>query len=152
MNFQSKWDKRFMNIAKEVSSWSKDPSTKIGAVIVDEQNRIVSVGYNGFPRNVPDCNDYYENRELKYELIVHAEVNAILNANKSLDNCRIYVYPTLMHPNVCPNCAKTLAQTGIKEVIAFDGDTAERWQKVANISKFICDSANITYRKIDEQG
>ena len=150
MNFSNKWDKRFMNIAKEVSSWSKDPSTKIGAVIVDEQNRIVSVGYNGFPRNVPDCDDYYENRELKYELIVHAEVNAILNANKSLDNCRIYVYPTLMHPSVCPDCAKVIAQTGIQEIVSFDAEENERWAPLSKISKFICDSANITYRKIDE--
>ena len=78
------WDKRFLELASVVGSWSKDPSTKVGAVIVNENKQIVSMGYNGFPRGVRD--DYrLENRETKYNLIVHAEANAIIHAKESLE-------------------------------------------------------------------
>ena len=79
---QEKWDRRYLDIAKSVSQWSKDPSTKVGAVLVRD-NRIVSVGYNGFPEGVDDSEERYNNRELKYDLVVHAEVNAIISAGLS---------------------------------------------------------------------
>jgi dCMP deaminase len=87
-----KWHNRFLDLAKFISGWSKDPSTKVGAVIVDKNKRIVSVGYNGFPKDVKDDNRLYD-RESKYLIIIHAEINAILFANKSLDDCILYTYP-----------------------------------------------------------
>ena len=81
----TKWDDRFLVLAKLIGSWSKDPSTQVGAVIVDNKNRIVSVGYNGFPRGVEDSEKRLCNRQEKYDIIVHAEVNAIAFANKSVE-------------------------------------------------------------------
>ena len=75
-----KWIQRYFKIAEQVSSWSKDPSSKIGAIIVGDKGQIISQGYNGFPRGVIDSEDRYNQRETKYKLVVHAEMNAILNA------------------------------------------------------------------------
>jgi dCMP deaminase len=76
----NKWDKNFLELAKTVSTFSKDPSTQVGAVIVDDDKRVISIGYNGFPKGVRD-DHRLDNRELKYEMIVHAEANALLFAN-----------------------------------------------------------------------
>lgn len=109
-----KWDKRFIDLAEHVSTWSKDPSTKVGAVIVDANRRIVSVGYNGFPANVYDFPERYENREIKYEMIVHGEINAILFANRDLHGCTLYTWP--FQP--CARCASIVVQKGISRVVA----------------------------------
>ena len=77
-----KWDRRYLGLAREVSCWSKDPSTKIGAVIADNQGRVVALGYNGFARNIEDADEKLNLRELKYEMVVHAEVNAVLIAGR----------------------------------------------------------------------
>lgn len=108
----NKWDIRFLDMAKLVSSWSKDPSTKVGAVIVDKNNRIVSVGFNGFPRKIVD-NSRLKNRESKYNRIVHAECNAIMFSNRSLEGCTLYTYP--FQP--CSNCASMIIQSGIERVV-----------------------------------
>ena len=79
----TKWDIRFMELAKHISSWSKDPSTKTGAVITDTRNRIVSMGFNGYPQNVPDTDLHI--RETKYAKVIHAEMNAILFAHRPLE-------------------------------------------------------------------
>lgn len=110
-----KWDSRFMVMAKEVSAWSKDPSTKIGAITVGANRRILSTGYNGFPRGISD-DERLEVREQKYELIVHAEMNTIYNATYngvSLDGATLYVYGL----PVCSDCAKGIIQVGIKRVV-----------------------------------
>src|SRR3990172_2103187 len=80
------WDSRFLRLAEFVAQWSKDPNTKVGAVIVDGTHRIVSLGFNGFPRGVDD-DERLRNRELKLKLMVHAEMNAILFAGRALDGC-----------------------------------------------------------------
>ena len=108
-----KWDNRFLDMAKLVSTWSKDPSTKVGAVIVDPSNRLVSVGYNGFPKHVTD-NERLLDREKKYDIIVHAEVNAILFANKKVNGCTLYTWP--FQP--CPRCAGLIIQSGISRVVS----------------------------------
>ena len=92
-------------MAKLVASWSKDPSVQVGAVIV-KGKKVVGIGYNGFPKGVHDFSDRLMNRELKLELVVHAEVNACLDAGKDAEGGTLYVWPTLMVPNICPNCAK----------------------------------------------
>jgi len=126
-----KWDKRFMRIAREVSSWSKDPSTKVGAVIVNQDRNIISTGYNGFPRGIEDSIDRLEDREEKYPRIVHGEMNALLNAlynGVSVKGATIYVWGL----PVCSECTKSIIQAGISRVVITDiKDTKwkESWEK-----------------------
>ena len=80
--FGEKWDLRFMEMARLVSTWSKDPSTQTGAVLVDTEKRIISVGYNGFAAGVEDSNERYDDRPTKYKMVVHCEVNAVLFADR----------------------------------------------------------------------
>ena len=93
-----KWDLRFLEMARNAASWSKDPSTKVGAIIVDDDKRVISVGYNGFPKGVRD-DERLDDRQEKYKIIVHAERNALLFANSNVKNCHIYTYPFLPYPS-----------------------------------------------------
>jgi len=110
------WDECFMRMARVISDRSKDPSTQAGAVVVDENNVVVGVGYNGFPRGIKNdalpWDKIGELDETKYAYVCHAEENSIYNANNSTKNCKIYctLFP-------CNECAKTLIQNGIREVI-----------------------------------
>ena len=111
------WDEYFMGVAMLAARRSKDPSTQVGACIVDEDNRILSTGYNGFPQGCSD--DEYpwaregDTNDTKYPFVVHAELNAILNnRGKNLVGARIYV---ALFP--CNECAKAIIQSGIREVI-----------------------------------
>lgn len=124
-----KWDKRFLDMAELISTWSKDPSTKVGSVIVDNQNRIVSVGFNGLPVGLDNEEVILKNRELKYRTILHAEENAILFAKQSLDGCTVYTYP--FQP--CLKCTSVIIQTGIKKVVSFKSDN-ERWKEEFELS------------------
>ena len=131
------WDRRFLELASVVGSWSKDPSTKVGAVIVNENKQIVSMGYNGFPRGVRD--DYrLENRETKYNLIVHAEANAIIHAKESLEGCTIYTDPFMP----CSKCAGLIIQSGIKRVVSLDCHNP-RWIENFRLSHDILTEARI---------
>ncbi|MDB4331398.1 dCMP deaminase family protein [bacterium] len=121
-----KWDKRFLRIAQEISTWSKDPSKQIGAVIVNSDKRILATGYNGFPKGIDDAEEKYDNRELKYELIVHAEMNAIYNATFngiSLKDSTLYVWGL----PVCSECAKGIIQVGINRVVMSASNVPQRW-------------------------
>ncbi len=140
-----KWMHRFMRLAKEVSTWSKDPSTRIGAVIVDDERRILSTGYNGFPAGIADDSRLL-NREEKYPLIIHGEANAILNVvgnGVSIKNANLFVYGL----PVCGECAKLVCQSGIKKVVMgpkskFSGN--EKWMNAwTNISKPMFDERGI---------
>lgn len=126
-NFPS-WDHRFLTLAEHVGRWSKDPSTKVGAVIVRPDRTIASLGYNGFPRGVKDV---YQDREDKLLRTVHAEMNAILSAREPLHGCTIYVSP--LFP--CANCAAAIIQAGIKTVIARMGQPREEWAKSFNTAR-----------------
>jgi dCMP deaminase len=132
-----KWDYRFLDLAEFISSWSKDPSTKVGAVIVDENNRIVSVGYNGFPKHIDD-NDRLKERDIKYNIIVHGEINAILFANKSVEGCTLYTYPFMP----CPRCAGLIIQSGIKRVVSFV-NKIDRWEKDFELSRELFHESDI---------
>ena len=114
MDILSKWDNRFLDLAEHVSSWSKDPSTKVGAVIANGKF-LTSVGYNGFPPPIVDEKELLEDRNSKYSMTVHAEMNAIFNAGERLQGQTLYVYP--LFP--CPNCAKHIVASGIKKVVAY---------------------------------
>lgn len=120
-----KWDLRFARLAKEISTWSKDPSTKIGAIIVDSNRRILGTGYNGFPSRIAD-DERLENRQEKYSIIIHAEMNALLNCLKngvSVNGATIYVYG--LPP--CSECSKTLIQAGIERVVMSYETLPEHW-------------------------
>ena len=111
-----KWDRRFMEMAQMISTWSKDPSSKIGAVVVNDEKRIIATGYNGFPRGIDDSEERLNNRDEKYPRIIHAEMNALMNAlynGVSVKGCTLYVYGL----PVCPACTKCVIQAGIKRVV-----------------------------------
>jgi dCMP deaminase len=138
MNDLFKWHYRFLNLAKYISEWSQDPSTKVGAVIVDNKKRIVSIGYNGFPVGIQD--DARLNiRDIKLQLIVHAERNALLFANKPLDDCILYTYPFMP----CSVCAGMIIQSGIKHVISYINNN-ERWAENFKISEQMFKEAGLT--------
>ncbi len=123
---QTKWDQFYIGMAKYMASASKDPSTQVGAVIVRRNNTIASVGYNGFPRGMSDDPALYEDRPTKYSRVVHAEMNAILNAHGSVDGCTLYT--SALPP--CDRCAVFVVQAGISRVVyeqITDPALAERW-------------------------
>ena len=124
--FLNHWDRRFLRIAEEVASWSKDPGTKVGCVLVSSK-RILSVGFNGFPHTLSDSLELYQDREYKLAVTVHAEANAIMNAAKNgakTQSCTAYVtFPP------CSQCAASLIQAGVEKVVCPDPETApERWR------------------------
>ena len=141
------WDEYFMGVALLAAQRSKDPSTQVGACIVDETNRILSTGYNGFPKGCSD-DDFPWNRnaeegETKYPFVVHAELNAILNnRGKSLADSKIYV---ALFP--CHECAKAIIQSGIKEVVYI----SDKYRDSVGVraSKRMFDAAGVTYKKLE---
>lgn len=138
------WHCRFLDLAKHVSEWSRDPSTKVGAVIVDNKKRIVSIGYNGFPVGIED--DARLNiRDIKLSLMVHAETNALLFANKPLDGCVLYTYPFMP----CSSCAGMIIQSGIKHVVSYINYN-ERWVENFKISTQMFEEAGLTLTLIKD--
>lgn len=140
----NKWSDRYLNVCEEVASWSKDPSTKVGAVVVGNKGQILSQGYNGFPRGISDVKRRYDNKERKYELIVHAEMNAIYNATyngQSLDNATMYITGL----PVCHECAKAIVQVGIKRVIARCNSIKPGWKESCILSEQIFSEAGLEY-------
>jgi len=138
------YNMRYIDIAKAISQWSKDPSSKIGAVAVGEKGQILAQGYNGFPRGIADTPERYNDRETKYKFVVHAEMNVIYNASYngvSLDGADLYIYglPT------CSECAKGIVQVGIKRVIMPNMRYPEFWMKNWEESKKIYDEAGVEY-------
>lgn len=139
---QTKWDLRFLSLAREISKWSKDPSTRCGAVIVDSSKRIVSLGYNGFPLKVNDDPDRYIDRDLKYQLVVHAEMNALLFSRGLTDNCTIYTYPI----PVCIRCCVHVIQAKIHRVVSIrlDKEREIRWGKDMELASEIMEEAGVS--------
>lgn len=131
-NYPSKWDKRFMEIAAVVSTWSKDPSSKIGAVVVNDERRILATGYNGFPRGIEDTEERLNDRHEKYPRIIHAEMNVLMNAlynGVTVKGATLYVYGL----PVCPDCTKNVIQSGIKRVVIPTDKTEKgKWEAVWN--------------------
>jgi dCMP deaminase len=125
----SKWDTRFLDLATVISSWSKDPSTKVGAVIVSPSHAVVSMGFNGFPAGMPDHPELFTNREEKYSRIIHGEMNALLFAPKPLpEGCTLYTVPFM----TCDRCVVHMLQAGIRRFVAptCPPDALERWGPV----------------------
>ncbi len=143
------WDEYFIALAKLTAMRSKDPSTQVGACIVSEDNRILSVGYNGAPNGFDDDNFPWnrqgENLETKYPYVCHAEMNAVLNyrgTRKDFENARIYVdlFP-------CNECAKIIIQSGIKEVVYLSNKYKDSENNIA--SRRLFDSCGIEYHQLD---
>lgn len=144
-----KWDKRFLDMANLVASWSKDPSTKCGAVITTTDHRIVSVGFNGFPKGTNDDPALYANRPEKYRRVVHAEKNAILFAQgQNLRGCILYVVP--LPP--CSQCAGMIIQAGIARVVTYEPSQElwERWGEEINTTWKMFRDVGINYVQINQ--
>jgi len=138
-----KWDIRFLDMARQVASWSKDPSTRIGAVVVRDR-KILSTGYNGFPSGIEDNPDRLNVREVKYKYIVHGEMNAIYNAVEhgvSLKGATLYAIGL----PICSECAKGIIQVGIKRVVIPRQIVAEQWIKSCDFTKELFAEAGIEY-------
>ena len=138
------WDEYVMGVAMLAARRSKDPNTQVGACIVSPDNIIISTGYNGLPNGCSD--DEYpwerEGEETKYPYVVHAELNAILNANgRDLRGSRLYV---ALFP--CNECAKAIIQAGVKEVLYLSDKYAST--AATRASKRMLDSAGVTYRQL----
>ena len=132
----SDWDSRFLRLAEHVGMWSKDPSTRVGCVIVDPKRRVLSVGYNGFPRGVEDDPTILADRPAKYARVVHAELNAILNKG-DVEGATLYcsLFP-------CNECAKSIIQSGIIRVVAPKPDTP-RWNSAHAIALEMLELADV---------
>lgn len=134
MEHTEKWDNRFLSLAQEVAGWSKDPSTQVGAVIVGSKREVLSQGFNGFPRGINDSVERYNNREVKYKFVVHAEMNAIYNASysgTSLDGSTLYIYGL----PICSECAKGIIQVGIERVVVLRSKENGDWSDSVKLSK-----------------
>ena len=134
-----------MKLAEHVSDWSKDPKAKVGAVVVDSRKRPVGLGFNGFPYGVHDDEGKLNNGDLKNEMVVHAEVNAILTAGTSAKDGTIYVYGK----PICAQCAGIIIQSGIKRIVAESPESSSsksKWGRKGKIAKDMFQEAKI---KID---
>jgi dCMP deaminase len=134
------WHKRFLDLCEHVATWSKDPSTKLGSVIVDDKKRVVSIGYNGFPRGVDDRHDRYDDRPTKYLFVAHAERNALDNAPMMVDNCTMYV--TLLP---CNECAKSIIQKGITTVVTYRPEREDVFNWNITLAMFNEAGVNVVY-------
>ena len=140
----NKWYLRYLGLAKEVATWSKDPNTQVGAVVVGSKGQILSQGYNGFPRGISDSNKRLNDRDIKLSLIVHAEMNAIYNATYSgvsLDGSTIFIHGL----PACSECAKGIIQVGIKRVVVSKEciESRPHWNDSWNKSKAMFAEAGV---------
>ena len=143
----NKWNKRYLTLAEQISTWSKDPSRQIGCVAVGDKGQVLAQGYNGFPRGIEDSPEIYNNRELKYKYIVHAEMNTIFNASYngvSLDGATLYVHGL----PCCSDCAKGIVQVGIKQIFMNKQDVPDTWQTSWDLSQSMFDAAGIKWEFI----
>jgi dCMP deaminase len=141
-----KWELRYLEMAKLVSTWSKDPSTKVGAVIVDSDNTVISVGFNGLPRRIQDTDQRLNNRDIKLKMIIHAEINAIITAKRPLNGATIYTYPFMS----CSQCAGLIIQSGICRHISYKTNN-ERWRDSFDLALEMFDEARVIVNLLEEQ-
>lgn len=139
----SRWDERFCSLARFVSEWSKDPNAKVGAVILSRRGGDISIGYNGFPIGVEDSVERLEDPDVKLELIVHAEQNALLAAGSRADASTIYVWGK----PVCARCAGAIIQAGVRRVVALSPDAVpaeSKWLATGKYAQQMFDEAGVT--------
>lgn len=141
---------KFRPIADAVASMSKDPSTKVGAIALDENMNIVSTGYNGFPRGVDDRIERYADRDIKYKFVSHAEQNLVAQAaygGRSLKGCTVLL--TSLFP--CSACAKSLIQAGVVRVISPPPSTDPRWAEEAYFASTMFREAGVEVIHYDQK-
>jgi len=150
------WHRRYLDLAEHISSWSKDPSTKVGAVAIGEVGQILSTGYNGFPRNISDTNERLTDREEKYSLTVHAETNCIYNATwngVSLRGATLYVNGL---PPCSEGCAQAIIQVGIVDVVIPDPRdkvaNQDKWRVSYERTKQLFYESYVNIIEIDQSG
>jgi len=147
---KANWDKRFMDLASHVSSWSKDNFTQVGCVVVDDSNTVLSLGYNSFPRNADDDVESRHERPKKNLYMVHAEANAIYNSSRmgvSLLNATAYVtyFP-------CHECAKAIINSGIKKIVTYRPDFSHpRWGESFTISNEILKETGVEIKLYEHE-
>ncbi|MAH83611.1 MAG: hypothetical protein CBB68_04530 [Rhodospirillaceae bacterium TMED8] len=141
MSNRDKWDTRFMDLAEFIAGWSKDPSTQVGAVVANPATkRVVSTGFNGFPAGVEDYEERLQKREIKYEMVVHAEANALLFAGPAAEGCTLFVTP--LPP--CARCAVLIIQAGIQRVVCPVPDKSkEPWKTQSEIAEQMFKEAGV---------
>lgn len=141
---EDKWTRRYVALAKHISDWSKDPSTKCGAVVIGDHGQVLSTGFNGFPRGIADDSRLHD-RETKYKHIIHAEMNAIYNASLtsvSLNGSTLYVFGL----PVCAHCALGIIQSGIKTVaVAYPRNIPDKWKESGELTEALFSEAGVRY-------
>jgi dCMP deaminase len=144
---EHRWHERFIKLAHEVAEWSKDPSTKVGCVLV-KNKRVISTGYNGFPKGISDSFDRLMDREQKYEMTVHAEINAITTAalhGVSTEGSTAYI--TF---NPCSRCSAVLINAGIDSIyVSTANDIPTRWLENFILASKMLAEAGVEYQTID---
>lgn len=144
------WEEYFMGLAILSAERSKDPSTQVGACIVNKDKKIVSVGYNGAPTGYDDDKDMNWERSgdflnTKYAYVCHSELNAILNSNTDVRNCKLYV---TLFP--CNECAKVIIQSGIKEIVYLSDKYYGTEGNIA--AKKMFNACGVSYKKYESKG
>jgi len=144
---EEKWHERFIKLAHEVATWSKDPSTKVGCILVKDK-KVISTGYNGFPKGISDSFDRLMDREQKYEITVHAEINAVTTAalhGVSTEGASAYITW-----NPCSRCAAVLINAGIDSVyVSTANDIPTRWLENFILASKMLAEAGVEYHTID---
>lgn len=140
----AKWDARFCELAKYVAEWSKDPSAQVGAVVFSKHGGDISIGYNGFPMGVEDSAERLNDKKIKLELVVHAELNAIIAAGSRSQGGTIYVWGK----PVCARCAGSIIQAGIKRVVSLRPESVgpkSKWYQTGKIAEQMFKEAGIEF-------
>ncbi|MES2341808.1 MAG: deaminase [Pseudomonadota bacterium] len=147
--FSPTWSRRFLRLALEVASWSKDPKGGVGAVLVDERKRVVGLGFNGFPDRIPDDPALLADPEAKLPRMIHAEVNAVLNATRSVHGAALF---TTLTP--CAECAKLIIQAGVAQVyrLPHPQHRHQRWGQSFDLAAQILGEAGVPITTIALEG
>lgn len=140
------WNKRFLDMACLFASWSKDPSTKVGCVIVDEDHNLLSAGFNGFPRGVADDRRLYD-RETKLKLVVHAEANAVAAAARNGHSLKGSVAYITLPP--CAQCAALLIQAGMCRVVFLSGTKPSKWEADWELAQGLLTEAGVQFEETE---
>lgn len=141
----NKWDKRFMDLAAHVATWSKDPSTQVGAVVVNDDKQVIGLGYNGFPRRVFDGDSRYATKEVKYLFVSHAERNALDNTFVATKGATLY---STLYP--CNECAKGIIQKGIRRVVTRKPDRSKTYLNY-NVTTTMFIESNVEVEYLEDE-
>lgn len=146
-NLPTKWDYRFLDLAKHIATYSKDPNTQVGAVIVRPDRTICSTGFNGFPKLMPDIPDDYADREEKLSRIIHAEMNAAIHSYERMDGFTLYTWPFAS----CDRCAVHMIQFGITRFVfpKLPDDKKSKWEVSLNRAKQYFDECGVEYLEVE---